>query len=498
MTFFADLHDAVQRVGAFAELDVEAATLPSSAMGLSDQSVRDLLTEASTMAKMVATLQAVLAGVAAARSTREKGHGGLIQQSGHRNAVEFIRDVTGATRSDATRTVRVGEALLDGVRPVGPLPEEKEPDAAPAAPPWHQPLRDALLAGAISTSQLHAIRSGLGEPPTTDEHDADAVAAAWRAAARELAAEAALCTVEDLGARARALRDQLDPASAEERFAARFRQRAYRWSVSADGLPQAHITFDDEMGAFVRGLMDAALAPRRGGPRFVAADQKRVADALVDDPRTNDQLAYDLFVDVFRAGALASADDVYGTKEAGVRLVAIKDAASGDSAARDVFGRLVTTAQSEDGALTVPGSVLERTLCTTGAVEVTVDTCGNPIDVGRESRLFTAKQRIALAVRDGGCLWPGCDRPPAYCEAHHCDRWADGGRTDCSVGVLLCRFHHLHLHHRGWRISRRSRGGFELRPPTAVGGEPILLRSKSPLRWLWDPPDRPSWRTAAA
>jgi len=151
-------------------------------------------------------------------------------------------------------------------------------------------------------------------------------------------------------------------------------------------------------------------------------------------------------MDIFRAGALASVEDVYGSKEAGVRLVTIKDSITGEAAHRDLLDRLVTTAQSDDGAVVVPGSVLERALCATGSVEVTVDTCGNPLDVGRETRLFTPKQRLALAVRDGGCLWPGCDRPPAYCEAHHCDHWADGGRTDSDVGVLLCRFHHLHLH----------------------------------------------------
>jgi hypothetical protein len=288
----------------------------------------------------------------------------------------------------------------------------------------------------------------------------------------------------------------LDPAGAEERFAARFSQRGLRWTTSAEGLPRAIITFDDEMGAWVRGLLDAGLAPRRGGPRFVAEDERAAAEDLVRDPRTNEQLAYDLFVDVLRAGALADAVDVYGTKEAGVRLVTMTDAVTGELVRRDVFGRLVTTAHSDDGAVTLPGSALERAICATGTVEVTIDTSGNPLDAGRENRLFTAKQRLALAIRDGGCLWPGCDRPPAYCEAHHCERWSDGGRTDCRVGVLLCRFHHLHLHNRGWRISRDGGGSFMLHPPPTGDDEPTRLRSKSPLRWLWDPPpDRTGWRT---
>lgn len=49
-------------------------------------------------------------------------------------------------------------------------------------------------------------------------------------------------------------------------------------------------------------------------------------------------------------------------------------------------------------------------------------------------------------LRDGGCLWPGCDRPAHVTEAHHIDPWAGGGATDCDRGILLCRFHHLTLH----------------------------------------------------
>ena len=499
MNFIADMREAVERLGAFDELQVHSSELPSSALALSDASVRDLLSETSGLLKQVNTLQAVLAGIASSRSGRERGHGGFTQQTGHRNAVEFIRDVTGTTRSEAIRAVKVGEALLDGlVSAAGEPLGAGEPCAVPVRPPWHQPLSAAVLTGSITTAQSHAISIGLGAPPAISGRESDAVVEAWRAAARELVREAALCTVEELGARARGLRDMLDPAGAEERWATGFSKRSYRWSTSSDGLPQAHITFDEEMGKWVRGLMDAGLSPRRGGPRFVAEGEKKAAEALMNDPRSSDQLAYDLFIDILRAGALADLEAVVGAKEAGVRLVTMKDAATGDAAHRDAFGRLVTTAHSDDGGLVIPGSVLERALCATGTVEVTVDTCGNALDVGRERRLFTPKQRLALAIRDGGCIWPGCDRPPAYCEAHHCDHWADGGRTDCSVGVLLCRFHHLHLHNCGWRIARSEVGDFLLHAPVGTGGEPIVLQSKSPLRWLWDPPpERGRWRTAA-
>ena len=428
--------------------------------------------------------------------------------------MEFVREATGVSRGEAIRAVKVGEALLDGIGGAGgPAATRNEPDGpdaaatdgtvpdgtdAAAVTPWHEPLRVALLAGALTTGQHHAIKTGLGEPPVIEGHDADDITAAWRAAARELAAEAPLCTVEELASRARVLRDLLDPAGAEDRHMVRFGKRSYRWSTTADGLPAAHVVFDEEGGAWFRSLMDAALSPRRGGPRFVAADEKTQADALVADPRSNEQLAYDLFLDVLRAGALAEAKDVFGTKEAGVRLVTLTDTVTGEHAHRDAFGRLIATAHTDDGTVTVPGSVLERALCTTGTIEVTLDTRGTPLDLGREERLFSARQKLVMAIRDGGCVWPGCDRPPAYCEAHHSEHWADGGGTDCASGVLLCRYHHLYLHNVGWRIEPVAGGGFVLHAPLGMNLHPIPLRSKSSLRWSWDPPpQRPGWRTAA-
>jgi Domain of unknown function (DUF222) len=39
-----------------------------------------------------------------------------------------------------------------------------------------------------------------------------------------------------------------------------------------------------------------------------------------------------------------------------------------------------------------------------------------PLEVGRASRVVQAAQRSALAVRDGGCVFPGCARPLGWCE----------------------------------------------------------------------------------
>ncbi|HEX2157889.1 MAG TPA: DUF222 domain-containing protein [Actinomycetes bacterium] len=72
-----------------------------------------------------------------------------------------------------------------------------------------------------------------------------------------------------------------------------------------------------------------------------------------------------------------------------------------------------------------------------------------PLDVGRTTRVVQPTQRTALAVRDGGCVFPDCARPLAWCEAHHLWHWVDGGPTDLANLVLLCRAHHWAVHEGG-------------------------------------------------
>jgi hypothetical protein len=83
-----------------------------------------------------------------------------------------------------------------------------------------------------------------------------------------------------------------------------------------------------------------------------------------------------------------------------------------------------------------------------------------PLEVGRATRVVQPAQRAALTVRDAGCVFPGCDRPLAWCEAHHLWHWVDGGPTDLVNLALLCRAHHRAVHEGGWRLARGPDGGF--------------------------------------
>ena len=49
--------------------------------------------------------------------------------------------------------------------------------------------------------------------------------------------------------------------------------------------------------------------------------------------------------------------------------------------------------------------------------------------MGRLQRTVTDAMRRALNLRDGGCAFPGCDRRPRRCHAHHIRYWGHGGDT---------------------------------------------------------------------
>ena len=77
--------------------------------------------------------------------------------------------------------------------------------------------------------------------------------------------------------------------------------------------------------------------------------------------------------------------------------------------------------------------------------------------------------RRAITARDRGCAWPGCDRPPNWCDAHHVKFWGrDLGATSYHNGVLLCPYHHTEIHREQWTIRTHPDGTPEFIPPTRI------------------------------
>ena len=77
-------------------------------------------------------------------------------------------------------------------------------------------------------------------------------------------------------------------------------------------------------------------------------------------------------------------------------------------------------------------------------------TGGLPLYLGRSARFFTPAQKLAIALRDGGCA--RCGAPVARCDVHHIRFWSHDGPSDIHNGVLLCPGCHHRLHDFGWAI----------------------------------------------
>ncbi|MBB1484110.1 DUF222 domain-containing protein [Tessaracoccus sp. MC1865] len=88
-----------------------------------------------------------------------------------------------------------------------------------------------------------------------------------------------------------------------------------------------------------------------------------------------------------------------------------------------------------------PGAA-RRMACDAGVIPMVLGSDSQPLDVGREHRLFTPAIRAALMLRDGGCAFPHCTATPASCDAHHIVPWWAGGGSSLANGVLLCPHHH--------------------------------------------------------
>ena len=395
-----------------------------------DEELLRLIAASARNERVARAHSAALAGELARRSAPELGHDGLAQRSGWRTPQQLIQATTGATSREAAQAVRVGSL------------EQSHP--------WLGAVAHAVADQRVSTDAADSIRAGLGLPSD------DVSPAVLADAVARLLAESTEVDADRLFLLAREARDELDAAGIVDRERAAREAREFRLQRLRDGSVRVVWRLDPLEGSVLSEVYDRATSPRRGGPRFVR-DAER-AQQIADDPRSTEQLASDVFFELVTAGAEVQPGRLLGTGAPAVRVTITER----QLVARTGHGRYF---RARDAAALV------------------FDEHGQPLDVGREQRLFTPRQRMALAERDGGCRWTGCERPPSWCEAHHIEHWArDGGRTDVADGILLCRHHHLLLHDHHWEIERRGPDRSEywlIPPPDALDAAPRLLIGKS-------------------
>ncbi len=127
------------------------------------------------------------------------------------------------------------------------------------------------------------------------------------------------------------------------------------------------------------------------------------------------------------------------------------------------------------GRLTNPGLMddtpidldeLRRIACDAGVIPAIFNAEGLPLYLGRRQRAATQAQRLALQARDKHCV--GCGIRATACESHHILWWENGGTTDITNLVLLCRSCHTKVHKHSHTLATDSQGKYRLEPPTQL------------------------------
>ncbi len=95
---------------------------------------------------------------------------------------------------------------------------------------------------------------------------------------------------------------------------------------------------------------------------------------------------------------------------------------------------------------------------------VVYDSSGTVIDLGRRSRLFRGPARDAVMLLLTTCVWIGCDRPVAWCDADHSVGWKAHGATVPRNGQPLCTGHQ-NVKETGFQVFRDDDGHWHIIDP---------------------------------
>ena len=409
----------------------------------------ELITSLDAIAVARRALEASALVLIAEISARSVGTGreSLAHRLGDRTAAEVAARALGLEGAAAADLAIVASAVSARCSLLG------EPLAAPL-PALAEAIADATVsisAAATIIRTLDAVKHMI------EDADRDGLT-------RSLVASAAELTPREFRRLCREVPAMLTPEDEEGRERALRAGTSLTISTLRDGRMRFVLETDPESGGLVVTALDARTTPQRevgfrDAEREPGADDPTVADAELTDPALADhrplrQRRAEALVDLLRESIGRDAGAVAGVSVTMLVTVPL-----------DVL-------QSGIGAAAIAG--VDEPICAATARRLAADADiipvvlggdGEILDLGRSQRLFSRAQRRALAVRDGGCIWPGCQAPPGWCEVAHLKSWASGGLTDLINAALLCRFHHRRFDRDGWRLEHRDGERWLIPPP---------------------------------
>ena len=332
-------------------------------------------------------------------------------------------------------------------------------------------VAEALAHGPVTAAHAQTLARATGGSPALAEHVRSAsgqdevVALAGRLDAAGFAKALARRSAE------------LDPAS---------RQRSHDQQVAARYLNVSHTA----AGTFLKGQLDSvsghkftlaleALTPRPGADDDRDPAQRRadalalMAEQVLDAPDeapgnpARPHVSLVLREETWHA--------LRGTRQPSGHANSVRSTGSSPSGSAAVPGSAAALVPALVGVPPVcdedgtpwPASEVARVLCDCSITRVVVDARDVPVNLGRTQRLFSASQRRAVAVRDGGgCAYPDCSTPNRHVELHHIRWWErDIGDTDLELAFPACSYHHHVIHQRDIAITRTPAGEYLLTYP---------------------------------
>ena len=317
--------------------------------------------------------------------------------TGARDIADWLAGATKSSYGDAKRKERLGEAL-------------QKNDA----------LKAAVESGTVSADVAEQLAPTIIEPPAgADVADLDDLVDACAGVSPRDARDAASLFSSTF--------DTDTEEATEER---RHRARSFSFGAQLDGM------------VAVKGMLPAASADQ------VKKSLLHASGPYDGDSRSHEQRLADGLTNLATAYAKG---EVSGGREAPQMTITMTEATRMGVSAEPALTDLGTRIPAHEA----------RRLAALAEIRRVVMVGSTVIDLGRSYRAASTQQYQALVARDGGCVWPGCSAPAAWCEVDHLVPWEVGGRTDLNQLALLCPHHHRERHRPGvfiegdastWRI----------------------------------------------
>ncbi|GGF27290.1 HNH endonuclease signature motif containing protein [Subtercola lobariae] len=447
--------------------------------GLADEDVVAGLAAVEALGRLVDGLRVSYAAEIAYRGRHDLGNDGLTVRNNFSSPAAMIAAVTSVSMRTARGRVRLGEQVRVGESFLGQ-----------ALPGKYDAVREALSDGRIGVDVADAIIRPLddisGAALTDDVH----------AAAVRLVEQAGMSvggfgfTADQIRGLAVRVRENIDPDGAEPRYTDLEEQRGLTFSRMRSGNTKMVAIFTPDQAAVWKAIDNAAFSPRVK-PAFTTGDDTAEGNAEAGgaaaegnaeaggaagegNAETGDAAGEPEFLGGLETPEGQNVDtrtlskrrvDFYtelARKSSGLPGMPVINGAAPTinihATLEDIIaGRGVGWVDGIDEP--IPASVVSQLLCHGDVITTLFGQHGHVLQHGKTRRYFTPAQNRALAARDGGCVWPGCDRPPSFCESHHVDEWKHDnhapGRTDINNGALVCSFHHRHLHQSDWKLVMR-------------------------------------------